>query len=88
MTIDAWDKEMKFTSLVLYQFVGMTDQSLDTQKSYTIQFQKYMIIPIQSNEASLGQGMGQGRIMSFWCTIFKGALSDYLCILASEKPRN
>ena len=26
-------------SLVLYQFVGMTDQSLDTQKYYTIQFQ-------------------------------------------------
>ena len=41
--------------LVLYQFLGMTNQSLDTQKSYTIQFQKYMIIPIQSNEASLGQ---------------------------------
>ena len=41
-------------SSVLYQFIGMTDQSLDTGGA-SIQFQSE-ILPIQSNEASLGQG--------------------------------
>ena len=51
--------------LVLYQFVGMTDQSLNYTEVSHNSISKYLILPIQSNEASLGRGMGQGRIMSF-----------------------
>ena len=47
-------------SLVSYQFVGMTDQSLDTQEFYTIQFQNTSSASCSAGARELVRGRGSG----------------------------
>ena len=49
-------------SLVSYQFVGMTDQSLDTQEFYTIQFQNTSSASWSAGARELVRGRGSGSV--------------------------